>query len=172
MPTIHVCGLHDVPTLSKSLKPSHLLSMLSGGTAMPDTPSHITTDAHLRLAFHDVSTPQDGYEHPTEDHVAQILAFTTKSWTREAPLLIHCFAGISRSTAAAFMTACALNPDVDEMVIARALRAASETATPNRLMVGYADDLLGRDGRMEEAIYAIGLGDMGYEARSFALPTF
>ena len=66
--------------------------------------------------------------------------------------MVHCYAGISRSTAGAFVTACALNPQRDEMTIARALRDASPTATPNIRIVSLADRMLGRDGRMVAAI--------------------
>ena len=59
-------------------------------------------------------------------------------------MLIHCFAGVSRSTAAAFIAACALAPNRDEATIARALRAASPTATPNARLVALADAALGR----------------------------
>ena len=66
-------------------------------------------------------------------------------------LLIHCWAGISRSSAAAYAIACDRNPGF-ERDIAIELRRRSPSATPNRLMVRLADDLLQRDGRMVEAI--------------------
>ena len=70
--------------------------------------------------------------------------------------MVHCFAGISRSTAGAFVTACALNPKRDESEIARAIRQASPTAQPNARIVSIADRLLKRDGRMINAVEAIG----------------
>jgi predicted protein tyrosine phosphatase len=79
-------------------------------------------------------------------------------WPREQPILIHCYAGISRSTATAYITACAQNPGVDEEQIALALREASPTATPNRRFVALADAELGRGGRMIRAIEKIGRG--------------
>ena len=72
-------------------------------------------------------------------------------------LLIHCWAGISRSSAAAFAIACDRNPGF-ERDIAIELRRRVAVATPNRLMVRLADDLLERDGRMIEAIARIGRG--------------
>jgi predicted protein tyrosine phosphatase len=81
-----------------------------------------------------------------------------RGWRRENPLVFHCFAGISRSTAAAYITACALAPHRDEAEIAAALRRASQTATPNALMVTLADEYLGRGGRMVDAIRSIGRG--------------
>ena len=79
-------------------------------------------------------------------------------WGRDEPILIHCYAGISRSTAAAYITACAHNPEHDEEEIALALRAASPSASPNRRFVALADAELGRGGRMTRAIEKIGRG--------------
>jgi predicted protein tyrosine phosphatase len=77
--------------------------------------------------------------------------------------------GISRSTASAFATVCALNPRRDEASIAQALRRASATATPNARIVSLADRLLGRQGRMIAAIETIGRGDLTTEAAPFRL---
>ena len=70
------------------------------------------------------------------------------AWDRAAPMVVHCFAGISRSTAGAYVAACALNPARDEREIAWAIRRASRTAQPNARIVSIADRLLRRDGRM------------------------
>ena len=67
-------------------------------------------------------------------------------------MVVHCYAGISRSTASAFAAACLLNPHRDEGSIARQIRAASPIASPNRLIVSLADKALGRDGRMLRAL--------------------
>ena len=67
-------------------------------------------------------------------------------------MVVHCFAGISRSTAGAFVAACALNPERDETQIAWEIRRASRTAQPNARIVSIADRLLKRDGRMVRAI--------------------
>jgi predicted protein tyrosine phosphatase len=83
--------------------------------------------------------------------------------------VVHCFAGISRSTASAYASVCALNPHRDEASIAQALRGASPTATPNIRIVSLADKLLGRDGRMVAAIETIGRGVMADEATPFRL---
>jgi predicted protein tyrosine phosphatase len=123
---------------------------------------------HLRLRLHDISFPLDGYILPEEEHVADLLQFVS-DWDRGAPLVVHCFAGISRSTASAFASVCALNPHRDESSIARALRRASPTATPNIRIVSLADRLLGRGGRMVAAIETIGRGILAEEAMPFRL---
>ena len=91
------------------------------------------------------------------------------AWDRKAPMVMHCFAGISRSTAGAYVAACALNPGRDEMQIAWDIRRASRTAQPNARIVSIADRLLKRDGRMIRAIDAIGVGDAAVEGYPFRL---
>ena len=86
-------------------------------------------------------------------------------------MLIHCLAGISRSTASAFITACVHNPDADEEEIALAIRSASPTASPNLRLVSHADALLGRNGRMTRAVEAIGRGLVSDEAAAFSIPS-
>jgi predicted protein tyrosine phosphatase len=95
--------------------------------------------------------------------VTDLIAFA-RDWDESAPMLIHCWAGISRSTAAAFTIACERSAPGKEAAIARALREAAPHAYPNRRIVALADDLLGRRGRMVDAVEAIGLGDfaMGF----------
>jgi predicted protein tyrosine phosphatase len=82
-------------------------------------------------------------------------------------MVVHCFAGISRSTASAFAAACMLNPHRDEIAIARQIRTASPIAQPNRLIVSLADRALGRDGRMRRALDEMGPGSMTVEGRPF-----
>jgi predicted protein tyrosine phosphatase len=101
--------------------------------------------------------------------VAQLLDFAT-AWDRTGPMVIHCWAGISRSTAAALIALCALNPETPEERIARLLREASATAYPNRLMVRLGDAALGRAGRLVAAVEAIGRGEVATEAVPFSLP--
>ena len=97
-----------------------------------------------------------------------MLAFL-RAWDREQPLVIHCYAGVSRSPAAAFIGACALEPTRCEFEIARELRRASPSATPNRRLVTLADRMLSRDGRMIEAVAAIGRGADCFEGAPFAM---
>jgi predicted protein tyrosine phosphatase len=84
-------------------------------------------------------------------------------------MVIHCYAGISRSTAGAFVAACTLNPQRSEARIAQAIRDGSATATPNARIVAIADRMLGREGRMIGAIQAIGAGRAAMEGDPFRL---
>ncbi len=85
-------------------------------------------------------------------------------------MVVHCWAGISRSTAAAYTALCTINPDAPEELIAMRLREASPTAYPNRLIIRLADAALGRKGRMVRAVESIGRGVPAGEAVPFSLP--
>ena len=166
--TIYVAPLSLVETTVADARVSHLVTLING--EMPiTTPPGIGPDRHLRLAMNDICEPQDGLVLPCEAHVDDLIRFAL-DWDRKAPLLIHCWAGISRSTAAAFISLCALNPGREELVLAQALRRASPTAYPNRRLVALADLALGRNGRMSHAIEQIGRGQLADEADVFALP--
>lgn len=164
---IHVCPLSKIEATVKATGARHLLSVINLGTEVP-RPAAILPEDHLFVGINDITVPQEGLIHPAAEHVEGILSFVRR-WPREAPLVVHCYAGISRSTASAFIAACALNPDADEMEIARRLRVASPSATPNALLVSLADSALRRGGRMNAAIAAIGSGRMAFEGDPFEL---
>jgi predicted protein tyrosine phosphatase len=157
-----------VETTVQDARVSHLVTLINGETSIP-TPPSIGADRHLRLSMNDICEPQPGLVLPCQTHVADLIRFA-RDWDRQAPLLIHCWAGISRSTAAAFISLCALNPEGAEQELAWALRRASPTAYPNRLLVALADEALARKGRMVTAIEEIGRGKIAEEADVFALP--
>ncbi len=147
---IHVCGLRNVPSTIESIGASHLVSAIEAAS-FPGTPTGIEPDRHLKLNMDDITEAQLHMTLPSERHVLELLDFVAE-WDQKSPLLIHCFAGMSRSTACAFIALCDLNPKIDEARIAMAMRRLSATATPNRRLVAMADDILGRDGRMIAAV--------------------
>jgi len=164
---IHVCSLARLNETVERTGARHVVSLI-GDEAQVERPNRIAAENHLWLRLHDISLPLEGYIVPDEDHVADLLSFVRR-WDRRAPLVVHCYAGISRSTASAFATVCALSPHRDETGIANALRRASPTATPNIRIVSLADRLLGRQGRMVSAIEGIGRGDLAVEGNPFRL---
>lgn len=162
--TIIVSGLAEVPALILRRKPSHLVTLLDPAT-MIETPAGLAPDRHLKLGVNDIAEPTEGLIPPDETVVARLLAFGA-TWDETAPMLIHCWAGISRSTASAFTLACERSPGADEREIAMAMRRAAPHASPNRRIVALADDMLGRRGRMVDAVAA--MGDYDWEqARPF-----
>jgi predicted protein tyrosine phosphatase len=166
--SVHVCPLSAVPQVVTRHSASHLLTCLQE-ELLVETPALITPGNHLRLLVHDIAEVLPGHVAPDEDHIAELIEFAF-AWGGEGPMVVHCWAGISRSTAAAFTALCAINPQVEEALIARRLREASPTAYPNRLMIRLADEALGRRGRMVRAVESIGRGEFASEAVPFALP--
>ncbi len=164
---IHVCSLSRLQETVEDTGARHVVSLI-GDEARLQRPPNVAPENHLWLCLHDISSPLDGHIMPGEQHVAELLNFV-RGWDRKAPLVVHCYMGISRSTASAFASVCALNPKRDEASIAQALRRASPTATPNIRIVSLADKLLGRNGRMVAAIETIGRGVMTTEAEPFRL---
>lgn len=162
-----VCPLNRLDAHLAAHAPSHVVSLLSPAAEPPD----VSNAERLHLAFHDIAEPREGLTAPHEAMIDSLLAFAD-GWDGDRPLLLHCYAGVSRSTAAAFVLACRLAPHRDEADLARALRTLSPSATPNPLMVALADAALKRQGRMISAIAAIGRGAEAFEGEAFAWDLF
>jgi predicted protein tyrosine phosphatase len=105
---------------------------------------------------------------PADRDAERLVAFI-RSWDKTAPMVIHCWAGISRSTASAFAALCILRDGESEMALASELRRASPSATPNRLITSLVDRHLGRNGRMVKAVESIGRGADAFEGKPFEL---
>ena len=164
---LYVCPLTKVVETVRATGARSLVTILTAGAASA-RPSEIAPPRHLRLSVSDIDIPTDGHVLAGAEHVERLLAFL-HDWDRAAPLVIHCYAGVSRSPAAAFIGACALSPARCEMEIAQALRLASPHATPNRRLVALADRMLDRKGRMVEAVASIGRGADCFESKPFAM---
>jgi predicted protein tyrosine phosphatase len=162
---LHVCSLAALPETVKATGASHILTIMANVDQVL-RPAAVLERNHLRVQVDDITEQMDGFVAPSEVHVEKVLNFV-RGWDRSAPMVVHCYAGISRSTASAFAAACALNPHRDEIAIARQIRAASPIASPNRLIVSLADKALGREGRMLRALDEMGPGSMMVEGRPF-----
>lgn len=164
---IHVCSLARLHDTVAETGASHIVTLLRAIDRV-ERPRSIAPANHLILGMDDITEPLDGYTPPAEEHVTELIDFVRR-WDRKAPLVMHCYAGISRSTAGAFITACALNPRRDEAAIAQTIRRSSATAMPNIMLVGHADRILGRGGRMVRAISALGPALAAQEGEPFRL---
>ncbi|CAN7589362.1 tyrosine phosphatase family protein [Mesorhizobium caraganae] len=162
---IHVCSLSKLEETVARSGAERVLSLLAAGTEVM-RPASIARENHLHLVMHDIAVAQDGMTMPGEDHVRNLLDFARK-WDRAKPMVVHCYAGISRSTASAYIIAAALAPKRDEAELAQTLRKLSPSATPNPRLIAVADMLLSRQGRMIEAIEAIGRGADAFEGTPF-----
>jgi predicted protein tyrosine phosphatase len=164
---IHVCSLARLYSTIEETGADRIVTLLKKRDRVR-RPEHIRPEHHLILGMDDVIDELEGFEPPNHSHVADLVHFAS-AWDRRKPMVVHCFAGISRSTAAAFVAACALNPARREDTIARAIRDASPTAMPNLRIVSLADRLLERRGRMIGAVQALGPGHAAAEGHPFRL---
>ncbi len=165
---IIVCPLHAAPALVEHYGASHAISLLSPESVWPVFPS-LAADRHLKLTLHDIVSSSPGMQEPRLPDAERLVKFI-QGWDQSAPMLIHCWAGISRSTASAFTALCMVRDEPEEK-LAWELREASPSATPNRLLVSHVDQLLGRGGRMVKAVEAIGRGAEAFEGTPFTIAT-
>jgi len=135
-------------------------------------PAVIGPERHLKLGMNDITFGgTDKLIAPQEAHVLQLIDFA-RSWDRTAPLLVHCWMGVSRSPAAALIAALSIHPEEDDALLAARLRVASPQATPNSRLIEIGDRVLGRNGRLIAAIRAIGRGADADGNMPFVLPLF
>jgi predicted protein tyrosine phosphatase len=164
---IHVSSLSRLRDVAASLGTFDMLTMLSPGSGVSATDG-LHPERHLHLSFHDIVEARPDFVMPDRKVVEAILDFG-RGWTSGRPMLIHCWAGISRSSAAAYVMACERSPG-SEHDLAAELRRRAPFATPNRLMVALADDILERNGAMTAAIATIGRGADTFEGIPYQLP--
>ncbi|NNM74829.1 tyrosine phosphatase family protein [Enterovirga aerilata] len=147
-----VCGLEELDGHS-ARRVTHVLSILDPD--WPDPESFGRWDPHRRLTlrFHDIIEPIPGQILPERAHVERIIAFADELAADaherdDGHLLVHCHMGISRSTAAMTMLLALAYPDEDEESLIARLTAIRPQAWPNLRMIGFADEILGRRGRL------------------------
>lgn len=146
--TIYVCNMQEMPWRVETLRPSRLVSLVSP-KEQPSTPRGFAAEHHLRLEIDAIAEPVPGHILPDVYHLAALIDFLME-WPGEKPILFHCMAGISRSTAAALI-ALTLDAEWRETEAARALRKAAPHAKPHPRMIALADDVLCRRGRLVDA---------------------
>jgi predicted protein tyrosine phosphatase len=154
--TLTICGIDEIPQHGPRAI-THVLSILD-----PDWPEltgfhGYATHKRTTLRFHDVIDAGPGVILPAKEHVASILAFGDEIAAETGAdaarhLLVHCHAGISRSTAAMISLLAQADPREDEERLFERVRQIRPQAWPNSLMIGYADEILGRDGRLVAAL--------------------
>jgi predicted protein tyrosine phosphatase len=167
MAKLHVCSLSRLQETVDRTGAKHVVTLLTEAAGVP-SPNGILPMQHLKLIASDITAPMEGHILPGVEHVEQLIAFV-QAWDRLDPMVIHCWAGISRSTASAYIAASVLNPELDEVHLATRLRAAAPSATPNPRLIALADSILGRNGRMMSAIADIGRGADAFEGTPFEL---
>ena len=131
----------------------HIISIGDPGERWPSGLRRHPARRH-RAEFHDVhaeGTVNDFEIPPTRENVSRLVKFC--AGIRGEATLIHCSAGVSRSSAAAFiLLAMALRPGGEDDAATRLFNLSDSELFPNQLMVKYADDILERGGAMVLAL--------------------
>jgi predicted protein tyrosine phosphatase len=160
---ITVCGLEELAGRG-ALDATHVLSILDPGWPEPEALRTFDVHRRLKLHFHDVIEPQPGWIAPERWDVELLLAFgrdlgPARSEIGEVAahphLLVHCHAGVSRSTAAAILLLAQRDPVMPaEDAVFEVVRLRPQ-AWPNLRMIELGDAALGRDGEIVAAVGAL-----------------
>ncbi|WP_336071323.1 tyrosine protein phosphatase [Nitratireductor rhodophyticola] len=165
---LYVCPASHLERMLQATGAQHIISLTS--SSEPPTLRQIdTVPKRLHLAMHDITDQRPGLIAPALDQIEALLDFA-RDWDWRAPMVVHCHAGISRSTAAAYVIASAFAHEMDEVALAQMLRERAPSATPNRRIVALGDRLLAREGRMIRAIHEIGRGREAFTGEPFHYP--
>lgn len=124
---------------------TYLVSIGDGEDPLPK--GYGNAQRRVRLMIADVVTEEGA----TEEDVRGIIQLAEQLRSESGTLLIHCEAGISRSTATALIIyTCWLGPGREDEAMRR-VGDQRPFAIPNRRMVALADNLLASDGRLLQA---------------------
>jgi predicted protein tyrosine phosphatase len=169
MTTIVVCPLGSVAEKAVRHGAREMVSLIAEKQDF-HRPGVITAHRHLKLAMNDIAFVGTGdLVAPNEQHVERLIDFV-REWDQSAPIIIHCWMGVSRSPAAAVIAALSLNPEEDDFELAARLRTVAPHATPNTRLIAIGDTMLNRRGRLIAAIKGIGRGAETDGRASFTLP--
>lgn len=89
---------------------------------------------------------------PTIEHARRIIEFASSIAALDGVLLCQCFAGVSRSAAAALICLAVWTGPGLETYCIKKVRSVRACAVPHRDLVGFADELLERRGRLMHAV--------------------
>ncbi len=152
-----VCGIEELAAAGGT-RPSHVLSILDPDWPVPEAFGTYGEHEKLELRFHDVIEPMTGQIMPSEDHVRALLAFGRDLMAEppeQAHLLVHCHAGISRSTASMALILAQGRPQAPAAAILGEVLRIRDKAWPNLRMIEMGDAMLERGGSLVEAAHAI-----------------
>jgi len=162
---IHVTGLFEMPRYVREVEPTHLISIIQR-EFQPERPALIAQECHLRVEIHDISEADGWGVLPEREHVRELIEFAEQWEPESGDLMVHCYAGVSRSTAAALVAHHLRTGDPE--FSARELRRAAPHAYPNRRIVALADEELGLSGSLIEAVERLGAPTVWIEEETLA----
>jgi predicted protein tyrosine phosphatase len=150
-----ICGLGEIAEHCARDGVTDVVSILDPDWPTPEDLALYAGARRLMLRFHDEIDPHPGIILPDRADVAQLLAFGRGlAQQRQAHLLVHCHAGVSRSTAAASLVLAQAAPERPAAAAIEAVAALRPQAWPNLRIIELGDELLGRGGEIVDATRA------------------
>ena len=163
-----ICGLDELPAHAGG-GVTHVLSIIDPEAPLPAALTRFEAlRQHWALRFHDISTPARDMTPPAQADVEQIIA-VGRELARSASgghVLVHCHAGVSRSTAATAILLARESPGREAEAF-RTVARLRPGAWPNGRMIDLADALLARQGRLTAGLREMQEARMGGRPRSF-----
>src|SRR3954451_12138830 len=152
---ITVCGIEELAEFGEG-QVSHVLSILDPDWPVPEEFGAYGEHEKLELRFNDIIEDTPGQIVPREEHVSALLAFGRDLMAeppQDAHLLVHCHAGISRSSASMALILAQGLPEVPADDILREVLRIRQKAWPNLRIVEIGDAMLGRNGTLVRAAH-------------------
>ena len=152
---VTICGIDELAA-HRAAGVSHVLSILDPGWPEPEAFYAFDPHRRLELRFHDVIDEGRGATAPQRRDVERLLDFGRE--LDAAPgshLLVHCHAGVSRSSAAMTLILAQALPDVPDDAVLREVLRIRGKAWPNLRMIEIGDRLLGRGGALVHATHRL-----------------
>jgi predicted protein tyrosine phosphatase len=148
---VTICGIDELAFHCPG-NVTHVLSILDPGWPEPEPLNTFDVTRRLKLRFHDIIEAQPGWILPERWDVELLLAFSRDlTVSKNAHLLIHCHAGVSRSTAAATLVLAQTWPDRPAEDALREVTRLRPRAWPNLRILELGDEILGRGGEIVDA---------------------
>ena len=152
--SLTVCGIEELAGHC-AVGVSHVLSILDPDIPEPSAFGAYDEHERLELRFHDIIEDVAGMIPPRPGDVERVLQFG-RSLLSEPPtsthLLVHCHAGVSRSTASMILMLAQARPDRPAEEAMAQVRRIRPQAWPNLRIIEIGDAMLGRGGDIVSAV--------------------
>ena len=139
-----------------------IISITDPGQEKPDL-SHHNPKEIMRLDFHDITTSTPGADLFMGGHIKRIMDFQKRIQDNEK-IMIHCHAGISRSSAVGIALIVASDPKKEEVETKsfNLLQKINPIMDPNKRIIEITDTAFRLEGRLISALAEFKNADEGH----------
>lgn len=148
---ITICGIDEIAGHC-TLRASHVLSILDPDWPVPEGFGAWGEHEKLELRFNDIIEETPGMVAPSDADIDALLGFGRDVvGERASHLVVHCHAGVSRSTASTALILAQARPHLPAEEILSMVYGIRGKAWPNLRMIELGDARLGRGGALAAA---------------------